>query len=783
MNNKRQLNDLIAIQGSSVSSGRLITSYRTWLEVGDVMSKDVTTACPDVLVVSAAGVMSEKKISCLVVMNKGNVAGILTETDVLRRVVRKGKDFYQTTLEQIMSSPVETVPAHLSILVASEMMGRKHVKRLPVLQEDKLVGIVTQTDLVRTLTSYGMWRDVSEIMSRDVAVIAKTSSVAEAAEVMTSREISCVVVLDGERAAGVLTKKDLLGRVVALHKDPASVTMEQVMSFPVTSVSSSYSVFSASRIMEEMNIRRLAVMKDKRLCGIVTQTDIFRAVRSKLQAEEQKHLRLLEDSRDSIYTADLEGRITYVNPAFMELLEVSNPAEFIGQPFLPERYWPCQDQRKRFLEDLKKDIVESRELALKTFNGRTIYVAVFSGLTKNVHGGMSGSQGIVYDITPKKELVALREAQEQLRTSQEKIKEAFQTRELILEEMPVGMIVIGRDKKIRRVNKAALTMMGLDSSAELVGNVCHKKICPVELNECPVLDLGQSIDNSEKALLHSTGKQIPILKTVLPISLGGQEVLLEAFVDITERRQAEETLERLNKDLESAVWELTRANKELQEFAYIAAHDLKTPLRAIGTLADWISKDYADKFDEQGREQVRLLVAKAKQMTALIDDILQYSRAGKSLQVDQQVDLNRILSDVIREIAPPENIEITVENQLPTIRCKKTHVIQILQNLLSNAVKYMDKPQGQIRVGCVAQDDSWRFSVADNGPGIDKKYFDKIFKIFQTLAPRDGIESTGIGLSIVKKLVELNKGRVWVESQVGTGSTFFFTLPNINSER
>jgi len=783
MNNKRQLNDLIAIQGSSVSSGRLITSYRTWLEVGDVMSKDVTTACPDVLVVSAAGVMSEKKISCLVVMNKGNVAGILTETDVLRRVVRKGKDFYQTTLEQIMSSPVETVPAHLSILVASEMMGRKHVKRLPVLQEDKLVGIVTQTDLVRTLTSYGMWRDVSEIMSRDVAVIAKTSSVAEAAEVMTSREISCVVVLDGERAAGVLTKKDLLGRVVALHKDPASVTMEQVMSSPVTSVSSSYSVFSASRIMEEMNIRRLAVMKDKRLCGIVTQTDIFRAVRSKLQAEEQKHLRLLEDSRDSIYTADLEGRITYVNPAFMELLEVSNPAEFIGQPFLPERYWPCQDQRKRFLEDLKKGIVESRELALKTFNGRTIYVVVFSGLTKNVHGGMSGSQGIVYDITPKKELVALREAQEQLRTSQEKIKEAFQTRELILEEMPVGMIVIGRDKKIRRVNKAALTMMGLDSSAELVGNVCHKKICPVELNECPVLDLGQSIDNSEKVLLHSTGKQIPILKTVLPISLGGQEVLLEAFVDITERRQAEETLERLNKDLESAVWELTRANKELQEFAYIAAHDLKTPLRAIGTLADWISKDYADKFDEQGREQVRLLVAKAKQMTALIDDILQYSRAGKSLQVDQQVDLNRILSDVIREIAPPENIEITVENQLPTIRCKKTHVIQILQNLLSNAVKYMDKPQGQIRVGCVAQEDSWRFSVADNGPGIDKKYFDKIFKIFQTLAPRDGIESTGIGLSIVKKLVELNKGRVWVESQVGTGSTFFFTLPNINSER
>ena len=777
MNNKRELNDLVGVQSGSIRSGRPITSYRAWLEVGDVMSKDVATARPDALVVWAARVMAERKISCLVVLDGTDVAGILTETDVLRRVIRNGKNFYQTTLKQIMSCPVETISTHLSILAASEIMGRKHVKRLPVLEENKLAGIITQTDLVRALTSYGMWRDVSEIMNQDVAAVAKTASVAQAAEMMTEQAISCVVVLDGDQVAGVLTQKDLLGRVVATYKDPASVTMEEVMSSPVTSVPSSYSVFSASRIMEELDFRRLVIMKDKRLCGIITQTDIFRAVRDKLQAEEQKHLRLLENSRDSIYTADMEGRITYANPAFMDLLEVPDPAELIGQPFLPQRYWPRHEQRKQFLEDLKKGVVESRELALKTFNGRSIYVIAFSCLTKNIHGGINGSQGIIYDVTPRKEVTTLRETQEQLRASQEKIEEALQTRELILEEMPVGMIVVGRDKKMRRINKAALTMMGLSSSAELIGHVCHKRICPVESNECPVLDLGQRVDNSERILLHTDGKEIPILKTVLPISLGGEEVLLEVFVDITERRQAEETLERLNRDLESAVWELTRANKELQEFAYIAAHDLKTPLRAIGTLTDWISKDYADKFDEQGREQVRLLVAKAKQMTAMIDDILQYSRAGQSLQVDQQVDLHKILSDVISQIAPPENIEITVQDKLPTIRCKKTHLIQIFQNLLSNAVKYMDKPRGQITVGCVEQEDSWRFDVTDNGPGIDGKYFEKIFKIFQTLAPRDGVESTGIGLSIVKKLVELNKGRVWVESQVGQGSTFFFTLP------
>ncbi|MHC4508930.1 MAG: CBS domain-containing protein [Planctomycetota bacterium] len=777
MSDTKRLSHLMTIQSGSVSSGRLITSCRTWLEVGDVMSKNVATASPDAAVVSAAKLMSDKKISSLVIMDKGDVAGILTETDVLRRVVRNGKNFYQTKLGQIMSYPVETVPTDLSVLDASEIMGQRRVKRLPVLEKETLAGIVTQTDLVRALTSYGMWRDVSEVMSQDVAVVQKTSSVAEAAEVMTSQEISCIVVLDGDEAAGVLTEKDLLGRVVALHKDPASVTTEQVMSFPITSIPSSYSVFSASKIMEEMNIRRLIVMKDKNLCGIVTQTDIFMAVRSKLQTEEQRHFMLLEGSKDNIYTANPDGLITYVNPAFMELLEVSDPAELVGRPFLPERFWLNPEEKQRFLQELKKGFVESRELSLKTFNGRTIYVVVFGSLTKDIHGGISGSQGIVYDITPKKEVVALRKAEEQLRQSREKIKEAFQTRELILEEMPVGMVVVGRDKKIRKVNKTALTMMGCSSSEQLVGNVCHKKICPMAVNECPVLDLGQSVDNSERTLLHSSGEEIPILKTVLPISLAGEEVLLEAFVDITERRQAEQALERLNENLESAVWELTRANKELQEFAYIAAHDLKTPLRAIGTLADWISKDYADKFDEPGKEQVRLLVAKAKQMTALIDDVLQYSRAGQSLQTREQVDLNEVLTRVIAEVAPPENIEITFEDKLPSMRCKKTHVVQILQNLLGNAIKYMDKPSGQIKVGCLEQEDCWKFSVADNGPGIDKKYSDKIFKIFQTLAPRDGVESTGIGLSIVKKLVELNKGRVWVESEVGKGSTFFFTLP------
>jgi two-component system, LuxR family, sensor kinase FixL len=127
-------------------------------------------------------------------------------------------------------------------------------------------------------------------------------------------------------------------------------------------------------------------------------------------------------------------------------------------------------------------------------------------------------------------------------------------------------------------------------------------------------------------------------------------------------------------------------------------------------------------------------------------------------------------------VVPKEAVEIIIEDDLPVVTGQRAHITQVFQNLLDNAVKYMDKPKGQIKIGCVEQDNFWKFSVADNGPGIEEKYFDKIFQIFQTLTRRDKVEATGIGLSLVRKIVELYGGKVWVESKLGQGSTFYFTL-------
>jgi signal transduction histidine kinase len=218
-------------------------------------------------------------------------------------------------------------------------------------------------------------------------------------------------------------------------------------------------------------------------------------------------------------------------------------------------------------------------------------------------------------------------------------------------------------------------------------------------------------------------------------------------------------------------------NKELKDFASIVSHDLKAPLRGIKSLATWILDDCSDKLGEQGNEQMNLLLGRVERMYNLIDGVLQYSRAGRTEEKIVQVNLNDFIPEAIDMLVPPQNISITIENTLPVIECAETHVMQLFQNLLSNAIKYMDKPRGLIKIGCVEQDGFWKFSITDNGPGIEEKHFDKIFKMFQALSVSEDFEGTGVGLTITKKIVELYGGNIWVESGIGKGSTFFFTLP------
>jgi len=238
-----------------------------------------------------------------------------------------------------------------------------------------------------------------------------------------------------------------------------------------------------------------------------------------------------------------------------------------------------------------------------------------------------------------------------------------------------------------------------------------------------------------------------------------------------------EDLQTAKSQVEETAARLQEVNQELSEFAYVVSHDLKAPLRAVTQLADWIATDYAHALDEQGQEMVSLLIGRTKRMHDLIQGILEYSRIGRVKEREKEVDLNWLVKDVLELLAPPLHIRVSVASELPTLVGEQTRLEQVFANLLGNAIKFMDKPEGCVIIDCVDQGDHWLFSVADNGPGIEKKYFAKIFQMFQTLAPRDQIEGTGVGLALVKKIVETSGGRVWVESTLGQGSTFYFTLP------
>ena len=270
--------------------------------------------------------------------------------------------------------------------------------------------------------------------------------------------------------------------------------------------------------------------------------------------------------------------------------------------------------------------------------------------------------------------------------------------------------------------------------------------------------------------LHKDGSEFAVDVSLSPTEDGW---VLATIYDINIRKRLEAEQERMIRELEIA-------NEELKNFAYVISHDLKAPLRAIGSLADWIAIDQKERLDDEGQEYLRLLIQRVKRLDALIDGVLRYSRIGRIHEAVSIIDLQELIHEVLDSLAPPPHITVSVASGLPKIVGERTSIQQILLNLISNAIRYLDKPEGYIKINGVELADKWELNISDNGPGIESRHFERIFQLFQTLHSRDRIESTGVGLSIVKKIVDQYGGDVWVESTVGQGSTFYFTVPKTN---
>jgi PAS domain S-box-containing protein len=268
-----------------------------------------------------------------------------------------------------------------------------------------------------------------------------------------------------------------------------------------------------------------------------------------------------------------------------------------------------------------------------------------------------------------------------------------------------------------------------------------------------------------------------------PLCDAGGEVrgIMIHAVEVTGQVVARKEVELKAEELLRLTHALEQSNRELDQFAYVASHDLKAPLRGIANLAQWIEEDLGDRVTGESAEHMRLLQGRVHRMEALIDGILNYSRAGRVRTPAEPVDTGSLVREVVELLAPGEGVEVEVEPDMPTLEAERVPLQQVFMNLIGNAVKYGrgERSDVKVRVEWRPVRDAYEFTVADDGPGIAPEYHERIWGIFQTLQARDKVEGTGIGLSVVRKIVESRGGEVWLRSAAGEGARFHFTWPRV----
>ena len=342
----------------------------------------------------------------------------------------------------------------------------------------------------------------------------------------------------------------------------------------------------------------------------------------------------------------------------------------------------------------------------------------------------------------------------------------------IIANMNLGLVEVNNNEEILMVNQSFSEMSGY-TEEELIGKHVGEIFKTEEAIDVIAIEnekrkKGESNSYEVKVEIKNGDVKYWLISGAPNYDIKGNVVgSIGVHIDITDLKTLELQKEKLLSKLE-------KSNDELQEYAHIVSHDLKSPLRSIDALVSWLKEDNKGKLDEMSLRNFELIETTLEKMEQLISDVLDYSSIGTETNSCAEVDLNKILDELITILYVPEYIAIKTLNKLPIIKGDATKLQQLFQNLISNAIKFIDKEEGFITINVEDFKSHYKFSIQDNGMGIDKQFHNKIFKIFHAL--NKSKDSTGIGLSIVKKIVDLHEGQIWLDSELNVGTTFYFTL-------
>lgn len=376
---------------------------------------------------------------------------------------------------------------------------------------------------------------------------------------------------------------------------------------------------------------------------------------------------------------------------------------------------------------------------------------------------------------------------DEARSAERRLSELLAMFETLLANAPVGFGFFDSAERMLRVNEtlARLGGLGASSAGHTLSEVQPALAAQVMPQVRQVFSSGQPVHNVEMSLARGDSSEtLHCLVSWYPVGVerGEPRFVGMMMVDISDRKHYEESLKNFAETLEQAVVERTaeleRSNRELDQFAYVASHDLRAPLRAIDNLSLWIEEDAAAVLPEQSVGHLQKLRGRVMRMERLLDDLLAFSRAGRYTYQPSAIDTGALVRDVVDVLNVPPGFAVTVEGDQPTIFSVRTPLETVLRNLIDNAIKHHNRADGYVRVTINDLGDSAEFVVEDNGPGIDPAYHTRIFELFQTLNPRDKVEGSGMGLAIVKKTIESMGGQISVASAEGEGACFRFTWPS-----